>query len=284
MGELGDNGVLSGSLRAPLTVTRIFLDPARSRCSHSQTPCQVPRFSLPSETGTVKLDPKKHAFTCAGMSSGPSQECRKGMSSGTIRLSIISMSSLTSGSQFSLMARLADVCSNWMCIKPTANCDNSGSWRRISSVTRWTPRCWGRKCILRCSHAGWPTMRPWPMPEPEPLLWLAEHAMLLSRDRDDGWGWGWWDGGGVRPRWQLATVVTVVPAPPTAETSSSLAAAAEPAEHPAASTLATVARCPWPDATMLTIQVYPVKKAATLTGAGVGLNLFFSSRLSNTGI
>ena len=158
------------------------------------------------------------------------------------------------------------------------------TWRRISSVTRWTPRCWGRKCILRCSHAGWPTMRPWPMPEPEPLLWLAEHAMLLSRDRDDGWGWGWWDGGGVRPRWQLATVVTVV-APPTAETSSSLAAAAElaPAEHPAASTLATVARCPWPDATMLTIQVYPVKKAATLTGAGVGLNLFFS-RLSNTQI
>lgn len=66
MGELGDNGVLSGSLRAPLTVTRIFLDPARSRCSHSQTPCQVPRFSLPSETGTVKLDPRKHAFTCAG--------------------------------------------------------------------------------------------------------------------------------------------------------------------------------------------------------------------------
>ena len=162
------------------------------------------------------------------------------------------------------------------------------TWRRISSVTRWTPRCWGRKCILRCSQAGWPTIRPWPMPEPEPLLWLAEHAMLLSRDLDDGWGWGWWDGGGVRPRWQLATVVTVVPAPPTAETaSSSLAAAAElapPAEHPAASTLATVARCPWPDATMLTIQVYPVKKAATLTGAGVGLNLDFFSRLSNTGI
>ena len=149
MGELGDNGVLSGSRRAPLTVTRIFRDPARSRCSHSQTPCQVPRFSLPSETGTVRLEPRKQAFTWAGckqmhmntnqyilniefsntMSSGPSHECRNGTSSGTIRLSIISMSSLTSGSQFSLMARLADVCSNWMCISPTANCDNSGSWK-----------------------------------------------------------------------------------------------------------------------------------------------------------
>ena len=43
------------------------------------------------------------------MSSGPSQECLKGRSSGTILLSIISMSSRTSGSQFSLMAREADV-------------------------------------------------------------------------------------------------------------------------------------------------------------------------------
>jgi len=179
MGELGDNGVLSGSRRAPLTVTRIFRDPARSRCSHSQTPCQVPRFSLPSETGTVRLEPRKQAFTWAGMSSGPSHECRNGTSSGTIRLSIISMSSLTSGSQFSLMARLADVCSNWMCISPTANCDNSGSCRRISSVTKWTPRCCGRRWIFRCSQAGWPTMRPCPRPDPEPLLWLAEQAILL---------------------------------------------------------------------------------------------------------
>jgi len=64
------------------------------------------------------------------MSSGPSQECRKGTSSGTSRLSIISMSSRTSGSQFSLMARLAEVCSSWMCIRPTENCDSSGSWKR----------------------------------------------------------------------------------------------------------------------------------------------------------
>ena len=165
------------------------------------------------------------------------------------------------------------------------------TWRRISSVTRWTPRCCGRKCIFRCSHAGWPTIRPWPMPEPDPLLWLAEHAMLLSRSRPDldevCWGWGWDEGGGVRPRWQLATVVTVL-TPATAETSNSLAAAAAAEDDPAASTLATVAaRCPWPDATMLTIQVYPVKNnplwAATVVASGVGhFNLFYC--LLNTGL
>lgn len=226
MGELGDNGVLSGSLRAPFTVTRIFRDPARSRCSHSQMPCQVPKFNLPSETGTVRFEPRKQAFTWAGMSSGPSQECLNGTSSGTIRLSIISMSSLTSGSQFSLMARLADVCSNWMCIRPTANCDNSGSWRRISSVTRWTPRCCGLKCIFLCSQAGWPTIRPWPKPDPEPLLWFAEQAMATwFREPDLDWLADL--GGG--PWWQLATVVTV--------------------SAPEASTLASTR---WPDATLLT--------------------------------
>ena len=61
------------------------------------------------------------------MSSGPSQECLKGISSGTILLSIISMSSRTSGSQFSFMARLADVWRSWMCIKPTENWASSGS-------------------------------------------------------------------------------------------------------------------------------------------------------------
>ncbi len=67
MGELGDMGVVrSRSRMAPLTVTSTFREPARSRCSHSQTPCQVPRFSLPSDTGTVRLEPMKHAFTCAG--------------------------------------------------------------------------------------------------------------------------------------------------------------------------------------------------------------------------
>jgi len=179
MGEFGDRGVRSGSRIAPLTVTRTFLEPARSRCSHSHTPCHVPRFSLPSDTGTVRLEPKKQAFTWAGMSSGPSHECLNGTSSGTILLSIISISSLTSGSQFSLMARLAEVCNSWMCIKPTENWASSGSCLRISSVTRCTPRCCGRRCIFRCSHPGWPMMRPAPTADPEPLLWLAEHAIVV---------------------------------------------------------------------------------------------------------
>ena len=68
------------------------------------------------------------------MSSGPSQECLNGTSSGTIRLSIISMSSRTSGSQFSLMARLADVWRSCMCISPTANWDSSGSWKEKEST------------------------------------------------------------------------------------------------------------------------------------------------------
>ena len=45
------------------------------------------------------------------MSSGPSQLCLYGNPSGTILLSIISISSLTSGSQLSFNAKLADVCS-----------------------------------------------------------------------------------------------------------------------------------------------------------------------------
>lgn len=36
---------------------------------------------------------------------------------------------------------------------PTENCPNSGICRRISSVTKWTPRCWGLKLILRWNQA-----------------------------------------------------------------------------------------------------------------------------------
>lgn len=43
-----------------------FLEPAWSRCSHSQIPCHVPRFSFPSVIGIVRADPRKQAFTCAG--------------------------------------------------------------------------------------------------------------------------------------------------------------------------------------------------------------------------
>ena len=35
-------------------------------CSHSHTPCQVPRLSLPSVMGIVTLLPSKFAFTWAG--------------------------------------------------------------------------------------------------------------------------------------------------------------------------------------------------------------------------
>jgi len=108
-----------GSLMTPLTVTKTFLGPALSLCSQSQTPCQVPRVTRPSQIGRVRLEPRRQALACAGMSSGPSQECLKGMVSGTSLLSIISMSSLTSGSQFSLMVRLAEVWRSWMCMIPT---------------------------------------------------------------------------------------------------------------------------------------------------------------------
>lgn len=54
-----------------ITITKFalvitFRLPAWFRCSHSQIPCHVPRFSLPSVIGIVNDDPRKHAFTCAG--------------------------------------------------------------------------------------------------------------------------------------------------------------------------------------------------------------------------
>ena len=50
----------------------------------------------------------------------------------------------------------------------------------ISSVTRWTPLCWGLRCIFRCSQPGWPTISPAPTADPDPLLWLAEQAMMTA--------------------------------------------------------------------------------------------------------
>ena len=60
----------------------------------------------------------------------------------------------------------------------------------ISSVTRCTPRCCGRRWTLRWSQAPGPTMRPPPccapcaelLPCPEPLLWLAEQAIPRPAD------------------------------------------------------------------------------------------------------
>lgn len=57
----------------------------------------------------------------------------------------------------------------WTWHSPTENCPSSGIWRKISSVTKWTPRCCGRKLIFLWNHA-------------EPICiprWLAE-AMLSS--------------------------------------------------------------------------------------------------------
>lgn len=41
----------------------------------------------------------------------------------------------------------------WTWQSPTENCPNSGICRRISSVTRWTPRCCGLRLIFRWNHA-----------------------------------------------------------------------------------------------------------------------------------
>lgn len=50
----------------PVKVMTSFRDPAWSLCSHSHTPCHVPRDNLPSAIGIVSDDPRKQAFTCAG--------------------------------------------------------------------------------------------------------------------------------------------------------------------------------------------------------------------------
>lgn len=143
------------SLKHPFNVISNFLEPAWSLCSHNHTPCHVPRFNLPSVIGIVSDEPRKHAFTCAGlktkrnnsvnlhqiakipckysldfyvfgcgieiggltMSSGPSHECLYCKPSGTILFNIISISSRTSGSQLSFNAKLALVCNTEIIIK-----------------------------------------------------------------------------------------------------------------------------------------------------------------------
>lgn len=154
MGDPGLKGdILPDSPSTPLRVTTSLREPAWSRCSHSQMPCHMPRFSLPSEIGIVRDEPRKQAFTWAGMSSGPSQECLYGKPSGTILFSIISMSSLTSGSQLSFRAKLADVCRIWTWQRPTENWHISGICLKISSVTKWTPLCWGLRLSFLWNHA-----------------------------------------------------------------------------------------------------------------------------------
>lgn len=41
----------------------------------------------------------------------------------------------------------------WTWHRPTENCPSSGICRNISSVTKWTPRCCGRRFIFLWNHA-----------------------------------------------------------------------------------------------------------------------------------
>lgn len=63
------------------------------------------------------------------------------------------MSSLTSGSQLSFNAKLADVWRICTWNKPTENWHISGICLSISSVTKCTPLCCGRRLTLRWNHA-----------------------------------------------------------------------------------------------------------------------------------
>src|SRR3954449_1208328 len=72
-------------------------------------PCQVPRASAPSITGTFKDTPVIMVLTCAGISSGPSTSWIQPASVGARRSSALARSVRTSGSAFSWMTRDADV-------------------------------------------------------------------------------------------------------------------------------------------------------------------------------
>lgn len=124
----------------PFTVTTRVLFPAEFLCSHSHSPCQVPRLNFPLLMGILTPVPMKAAFTWAGISSGPSQLCLKGVLSGISLFIIISMSTLTSGSQFSFRHKLAEVCLMWTLAVPILIFCISGTWWRTSSVMRWHPR------------------------------------------------------------------------------------------------------------------------------------------------
>lgn len=67
-----------GGCYSPCIVTTKRRPLAASRCSHSHTPCQVPRASRPPRMGIVSDAPNKLLLQCAGMSSGPSSVCTQG--------------------------------------------------------------------------------------------------------------------------------------------------------------------------------------------------------------
>lgn len=68
----------------------------------------------------------------------------------------------------------------WTWHKPTEKFMISGICLNISSVTKWTPRCWGLRLILRWNQAE-PIWRvPIPAALPPPPRWLVDEAIPLS--------------------------------------------------------------------------------------------------------
>ena len=134
---------------SPIIVTTNSLAPPQFLYSQKYIPCQVPRFSRPSVMGIVMLTPLKVDFACAGISSAPSSVCSySGLFSGTMRLNIVSISTRTSGSAFSLMLSPQLVCLVNMFTMPVFG--SFGNWLIISLVTKWNPLCFGFRIISIC--------------------------------------------------------------------------------------------------------------------------------------
>ena len=90
---------------------RLKSDEAEEReRERGNAPCHVPSASLPSEMGIWREMPMMLLFVWLTESSGPSSTCSQAKSSLTISSRQRSMSVRTSGSQFSLMLRPAEVC------------------------------------------------------------------------------------------------------------------------------------------------------------------------------
>ena len=112
-------------------------------------PCQVPRFKRPSVMGIVMLTPLNVDLACAGISSAPSSVCSySGQFSGTSRLKMVSISTRTSGSAFSLMLSPQLVCFVKMFTIPVFG--SFGNWLKTSLVTKWKPLRLGFKIISIC--------------------------------------------------------------------------------------------------------------------------------------
>ena len=94
-----------------MTVIIIFLLLALFLCSQRYIPCQLPNMGIPLLIGNKTDVPSKLLLIWDVISSGPSKVCLKWVSfSETNLLKWVSKSSLTKGSEFSLIVRLAEVC------------------------------------------------------------------------------------------------------------------------------------------------------------------------------